>query len=123
MNRQTGMSLLEVLLAMSIFAAVALTLMSSMQGQTNAMKRMHDQTLALWIADSLLQQESNDDSAVSEGEIEMAQQRWQWHREKHPSPETAIGEITVTVTLPDGQQTSLTRYYREDEKAEKKADE
>ncbi len=32
MNKQSGMTLLEVLLAMSIFTAVALTLMSSMQG-------------------------------------------------------------------------------------------
>ncbi|CTR61600.1 putative general secretion pathway protein I [Escherichia coli] len=51
MNKQSGMTLLEVLLAMSIFTAVALTLMSSMQGQRNAIERMRNETLALWIAD------------------------------------------------------------------------
>lgn len=49
MNKQSGMTLLEVLLAMSIFTAVALTLMSSMQGQRNAIERMRNETLALWI--------------------------------------------------------------------------
>ena len=38
MNKQSGMTLLEVLLAMSIFATVALALMSSMQGQRNAIR-------------------------------------------------------------------------------------
>ncbi|CCQ02510.1 General secretion pathway protein I [Escherichia coli O5:K4(L):H4 str. ATCC 23502] len=52
MNKQSGMTLLEVLLAMSIFTAVALTLMSSMQGQRNAIERMRNETLALWIADT-----------------------------------------------------------------------
>ncbi|EEW2191776.1 type II secretion system protein GspI, partial [Escherichia coli] len=52
MNKQSGMTLLEVLLAMSIFTAVALTLMSSMQGQRNAIERMRNETLALWIADN-----------------------------------------------------------------------
>ena len=55
MNKQSGMTLLEVLLAMSIFTAVALTLMSSMQGQRNAIERMRNETLALWIADNQLQ--------------------------------------------------------------------
>lgn len=54
MNKQSGMTLLEVLLAMSIFTAVALTLMSSMQGQRNAIERMRNETLALWIADNQL---------------------------------------------------------------------
>lgn len=53
MNKQSGMTLLEVLLAMSIFTAVALTLMSSMQGQRNAIERMRNETLALWIADTI----------------------------------------------------------------------
>lgn len=52
MNKQSGMTLLEVLLAMSIFTAVALTLMSSMQGQRTAIERMRNETLALWIADN-----------------------------------------------------------------------
>ena len=53
MNKQSGMTLLEVLLAMSIFTAVALTLMSSMQGQRNAIERMRNETLALWITGTL----------------------------------------------------------------------
>ncbi len=59
MNKQSGMTLLEVLLAMSIFTAVALTLMSSMQGQRNAIERMRNETLALWIADNQLQSQDS----------------------------------------------------------------
>ena len=59
MNKQSGMTLLEVLLAMSIFTAVALTLMSSMQGQRTAIERMRNETLALWIADNQLQSQDS----------------------------------------------------------------
>lgn len=112
MNRQSGMSLLEVLLALSIFAAVALTLVSSMQGQTNAIARMRDETLALWIADNQLQAQNTftlDDKSIT-GEESLLQQEWTWRRETHKTTEENIIGLTATVTLPNGRQVSLTRY-------------
>ena len=105
MNKQSGMTLLEVLLAMSIFTAVALTLMSSMQGQRTAIERMRNETLALWIADNQLQsQDSFDEEKLINGE------EWNWRSDIHSSKDGTLLEHTITVTLPSGQTTSLTRY-------------
>ena len=100
MNKQSGMTLLEVLLAMSIFTAVALTLMSSMQGQRTAIERMRNETLALWIADNT----SSSGKELINGE------EWNWRSDIHSSKDGTLLERTITVTLPSGQTTSLTRY-------------
>ncbi len=113
MNKQSGMTLLEVLLAMSIFTAVALTLMSSMQGQRNAIERMRNETLALWIADNQLQSQDSfgEENTSSSGE------EWNWRSDIHSSKDGTLLERTITVTLPSGQTTSLTRYQSIDNKS------
>lgn len=112
MNKQSGMTLLEVLLAMSIFTAVALTLMSSMQGQRTAIERMRNETLALWIADNQLQsQDSFDEENTSSSGKELINgEEWNWRSDIHSSKDGTLLERTITVTLPSGQTTSLTRY-------------
>lgn len=112
MNKQSGMTLLEVLLAMSIFTAVALTLMSSMQGQRTAIERMRNETLALWIADNQLQsQDSFDEENTSSSGKELINgEEWNWRSDIHSSKDGTLLERTIMVTLPSGQTTSLTRY-------------
>ncbi|EJE8386930.1 type II secretion system minor pseudopilin GspI [Escherichia coli] len=112
MNKQSGMTLLEVLLAMSIFATVALALMSSMQGQRNAIERMRNETLALWIADSQLKSQDtfNDENTSSSGKEIINGEEWNWRSDVHSSKDGTLLERTITVTLPNGQKTALTRY-------------
>ena len=112
MNKQSGVTLLEVLLAMSIFTAVALTLMSSMQGQRNAIERMRNETLALWIADNQLQSQDtfNDENTSSSGKEIINGEEWNWRSDVHSSKDGTLLERTITVMLPNGQKTALTRY-------------
>ncbi|WP_348919501.1 type II secretion system minor pseudopilin GspI [Escherichia coli] len=112
MNKQSGMTLLEVLLAMSIFATVALALMSSMQGQRNAIERMRNETLALWIADNQLKSQDtfNDENTSSSGKEIINGEEWNWRSDVHSSKDGSLLERTITVTLPNGQKTALTRY-------------
>ncbi|EGI39138.1 general secretion pathway protein I [Escherichia coli TA280] len=112
MNKQSGMTLLEVLLAMSIFATVALALMSSMQGQRNAIERMRNETLALWIADNQLKSQDtfNDENTSSSGKEIINGEEWKWRSDVHSSKDGTLLERTITVTLPNGQKTALTRY-------------
>ncbi|BHI65749.1 type II secretion system minor pseudopilin GspI [Escherichia coli] len=106
------MTLLEVLLAMSIFATVALALMSSMQGQRNAIERMRNETLALWIADNQLKSQDtfNDENTSSSGKEIINGEEWNWRSDVHSSKDGTLLERTITVTLPNGQKTALTRY-------------
>ncbi|EED1928213.1 type II secretion system minor pseudopilin GspI [Escherichia coli] len=112
MNKQSGMTLLEVLLAMSIFATVALALMSSMQGQRNAIERMRNETLALWIADNQLKSQDtfNDENTSSSGKEIINGEEWNWRSDVHSSKDGTLLERTITVMLPNGQKTALTRY-------------
>ncbi|MEX3130895.1 type II secretion system minor pseudopilin GspI [Escherichia coli] len=112
MNKQSGMTLLEVLLVMSIFATVALALMSSMQGQRNAIERMRNETLALWIADNQLKSQDtfNDENTSSSGKEIINGEEWNWRSDVHSSKDGTLLERTITVTLPNGQKTALTRY-------------
>lgn len=110
MKREKGMSLLEVLLAMSIFAAVALVLVSSMQGQANAIHRMRNETFALWVADTLLQ--SSSVQKTPSGEHLFADEKWPWRSEITTPDKLQVTQQTLTVTLPGGQISSLTRYQR-----------
>ncbi|WP_157923355.1 type II secretion system minor pseudopilin GspI [Escherichia coli] len=112
MNKQSGMTLLEVLLPMSIFATVALALMSSMQGQRNAIERMRNETLALWIADNQLKSQDtfNDENTSSSGKEIINGEEWNWRSDVHSSKDGTLLERTITVTLPNGQKTALTRY-------------
>ncbi|HBA7003030.1 TPA: type II secretion system minor pseudopilin GspI [Escherichia coli] len=119
MNKQSGMTLLEVLLAMSIFATVALALMSSMQGQRNAIERMRNETLALWIADNQLQSQDSfgEENTSSSGKELINGEEWNWRSDIHSSKDSMLLERTITVTLPSGQTTSLTRYQSIDNKS------
>ena len=112
MNKQSGMTLLEVLLAMSIFATVALALMSSMQGQRNAIERMRNETLALWIADNQLQSQDSfgEENTSSSGKELINGEEWNWRSDIHSSKDGMLLERTITVMLPNGQKTALTRY-------------
>jgi general secretion pathway protein I len=114
--KQQGFSLLEVLLAMSIFAAVALTLTSSMQGQINAIDRMHNYTFALWVADSQLKTPPTSDAsaskdATSAGEAVMAGHSWPWQGQHDKTAIPTVSRRTVTVMLPNGQHVTLSRYF------------
>ncbi|OEN73428.1 type II secretion system protein GspI, partial [Escherichia coli] len=106
MNKQSGMTLLEVLLAMSIFTAVALTLMSSMQGQRNAIERMRNETLALWIADNQLQSQDSfgEENTSSSGKELINGEEWNWRSDIHSSKDGTLLERTITVTLPSCQR-------------------
>lgn len=115
MRREEGMSLLEVLLAMTIFAAVALVLVGSMQGQANAIIRMRNETFGLWVADALLQSSSAQKAASVErksstGEITFAYEKWSWRSEISTLDKQQVTQQTLTVTLPGGQTSTLTRY-------------
>jgi len=56
-RQQSGMTLLEVLLAMVIFASVSLTLINSLSGQIAATSRMEEQVFASWVADNVLKKQ------------------------------------------------------------------
>lgn len=55
-SRQRGMTILEVLVALAVFAMVSITLMSAMNNQIYGLERLENKTYASIVADNQLQE-------------------------------------------------------------------
>jgi general secretion pathway protein I len=101
MKRQRGFTLLEVLVALAIFALVAASVLSASSRSLQTAARLQDKTLAMWVADNRLSamQLSRDPVADGreQGEEQMAGRRWQWQSEVIATSEPAMRRVTVWV--------------------------
>lgn len=56
LSEQSGMTLLEVLVALAIFAMVSITLMSAVNNQIFGLEKLENKTYAVMVADNQLQE-------------------------------------------------------------------
>jgi general secretion pathway protein I len=85
MRKNNGFTLIEVMVAVAIFAIVATTLLKSSTRSVSQSRHIQDRTLALWIAEDTLQQvrmrERDDEHFPSTGtdrsSVTMANREWQ----------------------------------------------
>lgn len=94
MKAQSGMLLLEVLLAMAIFASAVTALVTSMQWQLSALETLEQETLALWVADNQLIKTHAVLSATEQGKSSQQGNAFTWTLTGVPS--AALNYITVT---------------------------
>ncbi|HBX55186.1 MAG TPA: type II secretion system protein GspI, partial [Pseudomonas sp.] len=85
MKRSAGFTLLEVLVALAIFALVAASVLTASARSLQTAARLEDKTLAMWIADNRLTELQLADTPPGDGrdqgELEFAGRRWQWQSE------------------------------------------
>ena len=90
MKRVQGFTLLEVLVALAIFALVAASVLSATA-----------RSLAMWIADNRLTELQLSQSPVADGreqgEVEFAGRRWQWQSEVQGTSEPDMRRVTLWV--------------------------
>ncbi|HKM98501.1 MAG TPA: type II secretion system minor pseudopilin GspI [Buttiauxella sp.] len=113
---QSGMTILEVLLAMVIFAAVSMTLISSMNGQLSATSAMRDKALAAWVADNVLTTltlTNKGNTKTLHGSMLMGGNKWEWTLVALPSEVESFTRWQVQVPLENGQHIQLERYVME----------
>ena len=55
-SKSRGMTLIEVVMALGIFTASGLALISAASGQVNATKHLQEKTFSMWVADNKLQE-------------------------------------------------------------------
>ncbi|SIO24374.1 type II secretion system minor pseudopilin GspI [Salinivibrio sp. ES.052] len=78
---QQGMTLLEVLVAVAIFAIAALSVMKATGQHTRSLGRLEQKTLAAMVADNQLAEVvlgAKVPEKATQGTTEMAGQQWQW---------------------------------------------
>ncbi|MVW77269.1 type II secretion system minor pseudopilin GspI [Pseudomonas xionganensis] len=101
MKRSAGFTLLEVLVALAIFALVAASVLSATARSLQTAARLEDKTLAMWIADNRLTELQLAASAPAEGreqgELEFAGRRWQWQSEIKATSEPGMRRVTLWV--------------------------
>jgi general secretion pathway protein I len=105
-----GFTLLEVLLALVIFAGASLALISSLNGQMQASSQIQELTMGGWVADNYLaEQQLNpvSEDGTTKGKTEMAGRSWSWESKVSHRDELVVQ--TITVTLENGQKKTLER--------------
>lgn len=101
MKRVQGFTLLEVLVALAIFALVAASVLSATARSLQTASRLEEKTLAMWIADNRLTELQLSQSPVvdgrEQGEVEFAGRRWQWQSEVQGTSEPDMRRVTLWV--------------------------
>lgn len=119
-TEQGGMTILEVLLAMVIFAAVSMTLISSINGQLSATTTMRDNVFATWVADNVLTTfalAKSSEAKTQHGSMLMGGSEWEWTLEVGQSEVEDMTRWQVQVPLENGQHVQLEHYVMEPENA------
>ena len=115
-----GFTILEVLLAMVIFAAVSMTLISSINGQLSATTAMRDNVFATWVADNVLTTfalANSSEAKTQHGSMLMGGSEWEWTLAVGQSEVEDMTRWQVKVPLENGQHAQLERYVMEPENA------
>jgi len=107
MKRCRGFTLLEVLVALAIFAVVAASVLTASARSLQTASRLEDKTLAMWIADNRLSElqlaETPAGEGRDQGELAFAGRHWQWQSEIRASSEPSMRRVTLWVApLPLG---------------------
>ena len=101
MKRLAGFTLLEVLVALAIFALVAASVLSASARSLQTAASLEDKTLAMWIADNRLSElqlaETPAADGRDQGELTFAGRRWQWQSEIQATSEPSMRRVTVWV--------------------------
>ena len=101
MKRLGGFTLLEVLVALAIFALVAASVLTATARSLQIAARLEDKTLAMWIADNRLSEMQLAREPVADGreqgEVAFAGRRWQWQSEVEATSEADMRRVTLWV--------------------------
>lgn len=101
MRHSRGFTLLEVLVALGIFALVAASILTVTSRSLKNAARLEDKTLAMWVADNRLADlqlaEVPAGEGREQGESDFAGRRWEWRTDVAATSEPAMRRVIVLV--------------------------
>ena len=99
--RARGFTLLEVLVALFVFAIAITALVQAGSHRAQNLAYLRDRTLATWIASDRITELRLEPQAVStgsrDGELEMVGRTWFWEAEIRETPEESVRRVEVAV--------------------------
>lgn len=108
---QSGMTLLEVMVALVIFAVASLALMQSITAQLNAIADLENKTFAGWVADNELArlrlEQTWPDTEWHGGTSIMGNHTYQWRWQGQKTADKLIQQVTIEVYGQDHMQSPV----------------
>jgi general secretion pathway protein I len=109
---KTGMTLLEVLVALFIFALTGTAIMKAASDHLTGVGQIEDITFATWVADNRLTQLHLDTKWPiknnQKGELEMAGRKWYWQQRISKTSDENMVQVEVSVGLDEQYQATVT---------------
>ena len=110
--KASGMTLLEVMVALVIFAMTGTAVMKAASDHLNGVGQIEQITFATWVANNRLTQLSIDPAWPpkdnQKGTEEMADRTWYWHQKVIKTNDKDMFSIELSVSLNDQQTDSIT---------------
>jgi general secretion pathway protein I len=106
--RQYGFTLLEVLVALAIFASVAAVLLTASARSLQNAARLEEKALAGWVADNYLTElqlaETPPETGNDKRELEFGGRHWQLYSETVTTSDPGMRRVNLWVALPPGSR-------------------
>lgn len=109
--RQRGFTLLELLVALTIFATAGVAIVQSSSNHMRTVWQLEELTIASYVANNQLQQAMLETQwpprESQQGEVTMANRNWSWRLRANTVPDPDLRELTVAVSLAEQPETVL----------------
>lgn len=101
LKRQCGLTLIEVMAALAIFAVAALAIVSATGEHIRSLTYLEQKNMALWVANNHLTQLTLDDKfpqlGDKKGNVELANVTWYWQQKVVKTADPKFRSITIRI--------------------------
>ena len=118
-TQQGGFTLLEVMVAMFIFAVAGAAIIKTTSEHINSLSQLEEMTFATWVANNQLMRASLSAEKTwppkknQRGSVEMMDRTWYWQQDVENTNDEDLKALIITVGLDseyEGSVTSVTTY-------------
>lgn len=113
MKNKRGFTLLEVLVALTIFAITAAAMHHGIASSINAHSHMKSKVLAHWIAQNIMAETRFlpqwPSVGISNGDVEMAGHQWAWQRKVEETSDPLLRRVDIEIKFAENDDYTLAR--------------
>ncbi|GGB12131.1 type II secretion system minor pseudopilin GspI [Agarivorans gilvus] len=111
MNKQRGMTLLEVMVALAVLAIAGTAVMKSASENLRSLNYIQEKSFALWVADNqmaeLLLSNTWPGTASRKGTAEFGEHEWHWRSQGIATADPNFVAVTITVYRDEQEKSAL----------------